>query len=499
VHTVDGPWDNDTLTYTYDRLGRMTGISPQTGQAHSYTYDDLNRLTTIETGPRSFNYAYTNADPRVQSLTRPQTGQTEYSYADPLKRLTALINTNSSGQPVNRFDYAYNDTEHPDQRSAETLTDGPDITYSTDQLTTYEYNALDQLINAGALGGFVYDEAGNLTGGYTPEGYAFEAAYDAENRMTSVAYADGGGSLHRTEFVYGANNFLSQIKKYDNGILTADTRIVRSGSLAIQDRDGANQITRQFTWGINMGGGIGGLLGMRQGAMDYAYLYDGKGNVSAVLDTAQSVAAAYRYDSFGRLQTQAGSLAQPFQFSTKRYFADSGLLYFGYRYYAPALGKWITRDPIGEFGGYNLYAYVLNDPVNWVDPNGLINWGHVTVGTTAVIGGGITLAAGGAVVGIGIAEFATIPVAGPIGALMGIHTIGIGGGLVGAGIGLGGFGIGKIWDGLFNDNDDPCEGLIDDRPHVIPYPIPTRPPADTIDYPIPTSPRKPTDTKTTYF
>jgi len=163
------------------------------------------------------------------------------------------------------------------------------------------------------------------------------------------------------------------------------------------------------------------------------------------------------------------------------------------------LGKWITRDPIGEFGGYNLYAYVLNDPVNWVDPNGLINWGHVTVGTTAVIGGGITLAAGGAVVGIGIAEFATIPVAGPIGALMGIHTIGIGGGLVGAGIGLGGFGIGKIWDGLFNDNDDPCEGLIDDRPHVIPYPIPTRPPADTIDYPIPTSPRKPTDTKTTYF
>ncbi|CAB1060836.1 hypothetical protein D1BOALGB6SA_5603, partial [Olavius sp. associated proteobacterium Delta 1] len=184
-----------------------------------------NRLTTIETGPRSFNYAYTNADPRVQSLTRPQTGQTEYSYADPLKRLTAMINTNSSGQPVNRFDYAYNDTDHPDQRSAETLTDGPDITYSTDQLTTYEYNAVDQLIDAGALGGFVHDEAGNLTSGYTPEGYAFEAAYDAENRMTSVAYVDGGGSLHRTEFVYGANNFLSQIKKYDNGILTADTRI----------------------------------------------------------------------------------------------------------------------------------------------------------------------------------------------------------------------------------------------------------------------------------
>jgi len=164
-------------------------------------------------------------------------------------------------------------------------------------------------------------------------------------------YADGGGTSHRTEFVYGADNFLIQIRKYDNSILTADTRIVRSGSLALQDRDGANQIAREYTWGADMGGGIGGLLSMRQGAIDYAYLYDGKGNVSAVLDPAQSVAAAYRYDIFGRLQTQAGSLQQPFQYSTKRYFADTGLLYFGYRYYSPALGKWITRDPIGESGG----------------------------------------------------------------------------------------------------------------------------------------------------
>jgi RHS repeat-associated protein len=448
VHTVDGPWDNDTLTYTYDRLGRMTGLTPQTGQAHVYTYDDLNRLTTIETGPRSFNYAYTGADPRVQSLTRPQTGQTEYSYADPLKRLTALINTNSSGQPVNRFDYAYNDTEHPDQRASETFSAGPDLNYSADQLTTYEYNALDQLIHAGTFDGFVYDEAGNLTGGYTPQGDAFEATYDAENRMTSIAYADEGGIVHRTEFVYRADNFLIQIRKYANSILTADTRIVRSGSLALQDRDGANQITREYTWGADMGGGIGGLLNMREGAIDYAYLYDGKGNVSAVLDTAQTVAAAYRYDSFGRLQTQTGSLVQPFQYSTKRYFADSGLLYFGYRYYAPALGKWITRDPIGESGGYNLYAYVLNDPISSMDPSGKIplvggaiiggiagGYGGFLSGiqsgnlTTGILGG-VAGAAAGAIVGALLPQASSA-----VGGMIGGAISGAFGGALGGGLG----------------------------------------------------------------
>ena len=67
---------------------------------------------------------------------------------------------------------------------------------------------------------------------------------------------------------------------------------------------------------------------------------------------------------------KTGSLEQPFGFSTKRYFAELGLVYYGFRYYSPAMAKWITRDPIGETGGVNLYALVLNNPVNWVDPWG---------------------------------------------------------------------------------------------------------------------------------
>jgi len=90
--------------------------------------------------------------------------------------------------------------------------------------------------------------------------------------------------------------------------------------------------------------------------------------VTAMLDGSQAVVATYTYDAFGNLMSQTGSLSQPFKFSTKLYDGETGLSYFGYRFYSPVLGRWITRDPIGYAGGVNLYGFVENDPLNWVDP-----------------------------------------------------------------------------------------------------------------------------------
>ena len=49
----------------------------------------------------------------------------------------------------------------------------------------------------------------------------------------------------------------------------------------------------------------------------------------------------------------------------------SGMRYFGYRFYSPNLGRWLSRDPLGEFGGQNLYGFVQNAPLHYVDPFGL--------------------------------------------------------------------------------------------------------------------------------
>jgi RHS repeat-associated protein len=59
--------------------------------------------------------------------------------------------------------------------------------------------------------------------------------------------------------------------------------------------------------------------------------------------------------------------SNPFLFSTKYYDWETGLYYYGYRYYDPSMGRWPNRDPLGEAGGWNLYGFVVNDPLGYVD------------------------------------------------------------------------------------------------------------------------------------
>jgi RHS repeat-associated protein len=108
----------------------------------------------------------------------------------------------------------------------------------------------------------------------------------------------------------------------------------------------------------------------------YLPLYDGGGNVTGLVDAATgAVVATYEYDPFGNTLSATGDTAalaaNPFRFSTKYFDGETGLYYYGYRYYSPQLGRWLTRDPMQEGGGVNVYAFVGNDPVNLVDADGL--------------------------------------------------------------------------------------------------------------------------------
>jgi RHS repeat-associated protein len=365
--SVDGPWADDTVTYQYDSLGRRTGLLLQGGQAVAYTYDSLGRLTGIQAGTNAYSYTYSNANPLVQNLTRPNGSVTDYSY-DALNRLIGISNKNSAAAIINEYVYAYN---QQDVRSSETITNDNPITTFQNELITYSYNKVNQLLSStNPDKNFTYDNDGNMTRGYTPEGYVFAAAYDAEDRLKSLEYTNGSGVVHKTEYIYSGDNLLAEMKKYENGVLVSDTQFVRDGFLVLQERNGGNNVVREYIWGLDMGGGIGGLLNLKQGGQDYLYLYDGKGNVTALIDSSQNVAATYTYDTFGNLMSKTGTLNQPFQFSTKKYDEKTGLSYYGYRFYSPVLGRWITRDPLGETGGINLYEFVGGNSVNSIDPLG---------------------------------------------------------------------------------------------------------------------------------
>ena len=133
----------------------------------------------------------------------------------------------------------------------------------------------------------------------------------------------------------------------------------------------------RYVWGKDLSGtldgagGVGGLLATEVGGVWYFPLYDNNGNVTDYVSETGEVVASYAYNAFGRTLSATGSMASvfPFRFSTKYYDAEADLYYYGYRYYSPELGRWLTRDPIEEDGGDNLYAFCGNNGVLFHDAN----------------------------------------------------------------------------------------------------------------------------------
>jgi len=201
-------------------------------------------------------------------------------------------------------------------------------------------------------------------------------------------------------------------------MISRDTRYVYDGwMLSMSYKSGGSSLADQsFAWGPDLSGGYGGAGGIgglvaytddEHDALNPSSLstdpdflgpqfpiYDGNGNVVKMVrfETAGSGApfgvearesASYEYGPFGENRSTTGELGvpaeggthqgqrNPFRFSTKFTDAETGLLYYGYRYYSPSMGRWINRDPIGELDDSNLYRFSKNGPIHRVDPLGL--------------------------------------------------------------------------------------------------------------------------------
>ena len=164
--------------------------------------------------------------------------------------------------------------------------------------------------------------------------------------------------------------------------LNHEVRYVYDGRLVLQERNGSNTPQVTYTRGSDLSGsfegagGIGGLLSRSDASGHYYYHSDGNGNIVALMNSSRQVVARYRYDPFGNLLAMSGPMAAKnlYRFSSKEWHPNSGLYYYGYRFYEPNLQRWLNRDPLGEYGGINLYEFAYSAPMNWVDPWGERCW-----------------------------------------------------------------------------------------------------------------------------
>lgn len=382
LHTTPNPIAGRQDTdYSYDALGNRLSHT-HNGQTIAYTPDDLNRYTQRDV-LGSFDVA--GRAPGSTVTVTPSSGGTAYTAARNGKYFfQAFPLANTAGAVFSQLEIADNTSPTPNTSSVNA------------------YVSKDDEV-------FGYDDDGNLTS----DG-RWIYAYDAENRLiameTDAASAPTGLTRQKLAFAYDylGRRISKTVQNWTGSAYAAahvSLRYVYNGwnLMAELDHLAGDAVVRSYYWGLDLSGseqgagGVGGLL-MVQGsffnsetaltdtAKTLVALYDAMGNLHGMLNTASvsgadgstygagSLVSAFEYDAFGKTLRESGPYAgsNPFRYSTKYTDIETGLVYYGLRYYSPSLGRFITKDPIEEQGGINLYNFVRNNPINKWDYIGLV-------------------------------------------------------------------------------------------------------------------------------
>ena len=245
-----------------------------------------------------------------------------------------------------------------------------------------------------------YDLDGNLT-----SDARWTYVWDAENRLLAMYEKDVAGpsgatppAKQKLEFVYDANGRRAAKRVYQWSGTDWQPRshlvFLYDGWNLVAELDAlnSNRVRRRYVWGPDLSGsmayagGVGGLLLVEDEAdmatvthrgVRYQVQNDGNGNVMGLValdgNHAGLLAGRFDYDAFGNRVTNTlpgGLEACPIGFSSKYEDKETKLLYYGFRYYSPEMGRWTSRDPIAEQGGLNLYQACYNNLLNLIDPLG---------------------------------------------------------------------------------------------------------------------------------
>ncbi|MGA1795436.1 MAG: RHS repeat domain-containing protein [bacterium] len=412
------------LTYGYDDAGRhyQVGWNVQ-GNSGTATYsylpdsDLLHQLTTDSGQKTTYSYE-PHRDLRTQVKNEFNTqviSQYDYEY-DPVGRRISVSNSGQAFSAVtNAFNiYQYNNRSELSESSRylgedlsnisnpvqseyrayiyDTIGNRTEIAEAT-ETKSYTTNALNQYIQhtipGDSISSFTYDDDGNLRGVTSDLKYTLYT-YNAENQLVAVEPQNPTNSEKKIECIYDymGRRVIKKSYRWNEVAWTIDEEILfiyDNWNIISEIKNGEQITTKYYVWGLDLSrslqgaGGVGGLLASVDigSSSTYYYLYDVNGNVGQLVDSGSGeIVAHYEYDPFGNGITVSGSVAgeNAFRFSTKYLDVETVLVSYGYRYYFPEFGRSISKDPLEENGGANLYAFAGNDSINSIDVIGLWKW-----------------------------------------------------------------------------------------------------------------------------
>ncbi len=213
-------------------------------------------------------------------------------------------------------------------------------------------NTYQLSVKGGPTATLTFDANGNMTSDGTRT-----FAYDAENRMIKITYS---GSGNYSAFAYDGFGRNVLIQEYTSGSLTSTKQFVWYGAKRCEQRDSSGTITAQFF-------GRGEIVSSN----DFYWTIDKLGSIREVTNSGGSIQSQLSYCPFGRLSVLYGGNNPDAGFDGYYEHGRSGLNLTLKRQYSSTFGRWMTRDPIAENAGYNLFSYCLNLPIRYTDPFGL--------------------------------------------------------------------------------------------------------------------------------
>jgi len=349
---------NTIALYSYDPGNRVVARDYLNTTTATYTYNANNWTTNLThlagiTAFADFEYTFDNEGNRkYQKKYHILTNSEQYLY-DSIYRVTGykegtLDGSGSIPAPLTQTAYNY------DAVGNRTTTDKDSLitTYTTNNVNEYT-----SIVDGGTINP-LYDDNGNLTSDATRT-----FTYDYENRLVSVS----PGAIS-----YKYDSLGRRLEKNVSGTIT---RYFFDGSRVVEERDGSDVVVATYVYGS----WIDEILTMNRGGNTYYYHQNSLGSIAAVTNGVGAVVERYEYDAYGNVSVFDGSysslpgsaIGNPYMFTGREYDPETGFYYYRARYYDPVWGRFLQQDPLGYVDGMNLYEYVRENPVNWVDPRGL--------------------------------------------------------------------------------------------------------------------------------